>query len=374
MEEIKITIVGAGALGLAIGYELSKYYPDIFILEKNPAFGQEASSRNSEVIHAGIYYPQDSLKAKTCLEGKHLIYEFCRNFNIAHKKLGKLIVATKQDEIEDLEGLLQNARKNGIDDLTLLDKKEIQRIEPQITALAAIHSPSTGIFDTHSFMKALSSGLVSCGGQIAYNTELIAAKTTGGKIDITVRDNKEGEFGFSTQTLINCAGLNSERIAKLIGLNRQDYKIKYCKGDYFRVSAAKSRRVNRLVYPIPKTTGAGLGIHATPDLTGSLRLGPDDQYIKEIDYNIDNSKSVAFASSVRPFLPFIEPEDLNPDTSGIRPKLAGPNEGFRDFLIKDETESGFPGLINLIGIESPGLTSSLSIARQVRNLVDKHLL
>ena len=373
MEEIKITIVGAGALGLAIGYELSKHYQDIFILEKNRSFGEETSSRNSEVIHAGIYYPQDSLKAKTCVEGKHLIYEFCRTFFIAHKKIGKLIVATKQAEITDLEGLLQNAKTNGVNDLTLLDKKGIQRIEPQITALAAIHSPSTGIFDTHSFMKALSLKFISSGGQIAYNTELIAIAKEKHGFNIVVRDTGGGEFIFSTKILINCAGLNSDKIAGLAGINRDDYKIKYCKGDYFRVAAAISRRVNRLVYPVPKTRGAGLGIHATPDLTGSLRLGPDDQYIKEIDYNIDNSKRIAFAESVRPFLSFIDPEDLTPDTSGIRPKLAGPNEGFRDFLIKDERESGSPGLINLIGIESPGLTSSLSIAKQVRNLVAKHL-
>jgi len=373
MEEIKITIVGAGAIGLAIGYQLSKHYQDIFIIEKNRSFGEETSSRNSEVIHAGIYYPQDSLKTKTCVEGNHLIYEFCRNSNIAHKKIGKLIVATKRDEVKDLEGLLQNGRKNGVNDLTLLNKLEIQRIEPQVTALAAIHSPSTGIFDTHNFMKTLSLKFISCGGQIAYNTELIAAKTAGGKIDITVSDNKGGKFGFSTQILINCAGLNSERIAKLAGINRQDYRIKYCKGDYFRVAAAISRRINRLVYPVPRTKGAGLGIHATPDLSGSLRLGPDDQYIKEIDYNIDSSKSIAFANSVRPFLSFIDPEDLSPDTSGIRPKLQGPNEGFRDFLIRDETESGFPGLINLIGIESPGLTAALAIARIVKDLAVKHL-
>jgi len=373
MEEIKITIVGAGVIGLAVGFELAKTHPDIAILERNPSFGQETSSRNSEVIHAGIYYPQNSLKARTCVEGKNLLYEFCQRFNIAHKKIGKLVVAVNQREINDLEGLLRNGEKNGVSDLILLNKKDLKKIEPGINALAAIHSPSTGILDTHNFMKTLSSKFISSGGQIAYNTELTAVKHGAGKFNLMVNDRREGNFKFSTQILINSAGLHSDKVAQLTGINKEDYKIKFSKGDYFRVSAAKSGAVKQLIYPAPKSKAAGLGIHATPDLAGGLRLGPDDQYVKTLDYNVDASKRQAFFESVRTFLPFITAQDLAPDMAGIRPKLQGPGEPFRDFLIKDESAAGIPGLINLIGIESPGLTASLAIAMEVKNLVAKYL-
>ncbi len=369
MEKADIIIVGAGVIGLSIARELSKTYTDIFVLERNSSFGQETSSRNSEVIHAGIYYPRDSLKAKTCVEARQLLYEFCSENKIPYKKIGKLIVAINSGETKDLEELFRQGLRNGVTDLRLLSKNEIKKIEPHIETERAIYSPSTGILDSHSFMKNLVWQFESNHGQIAYNTELVGIDKKKDGFEVSVKDRKEEIFKFFARTLINCAGLNSDKIAALAGLLKDEYKLKYCKGDYFRVHNHKARFINRLIYPVPKEDRPGLGIHATLDLAGGLRLGPDDEYVKKIDYNVDESKKEIFYESVRQFLPFIKLEDLAPDTSGIRPKLQGPQENFRDFIIKDETDNSLSGLINLIGIESPGFTASISIAKMVKEMI-----
>lgn len=372
MEKTDITIVGAGVIGLAIAVELSDSYNDIFVIEKNSAFGQETSSRNSEVIHSGIYYPKESLKAKTCIEGRRLLYEFCEKFKIVHKKIGKLIVAIDKNEVADLERLFEHALANGVEDLKLLAKSEIKKLEPNVTAEAAIHSLSTGILDSHGFMQSLSRQFSSRNGQIAYNSEAVGIDKDKGGFIITVTDKTEGPFRFFTRVLINCSGLNSDKISAMAGLSKEEYKLKYCKGDYFRVSASKSGLINRLVYPVPKKGRGGLGIHATLDLAGSLRLGPDDEYVEEISYAVAASKRASFYESARKFLSFVELGDLSPDMSGIRPKLQGHNEPFRDFIIRDEASNGLPAFINLIGIESPGFTASLAIAKIVRDIVKKN--
>jgi len=372
MEKIDIAIVGAGVIGLGIAAELSKSYQDIFIIEKYPSFGQEISSRNSEVIHAGIYYPRDSLKTRTCIEGRHLLYEFCALNNIPHKKIGKLIVAINNQEIKDLENLFKQGLGNGVEDLEFLSKDELKNLEPNIKAEAGICSPSSGILDTHSFMRTLVAQFESRNGKIAYNTELTGVDKAKGGFIITVKDKQEGSFKFHSQIFINCAGLNSDKVSGMTGLAKDEYKLKYCKGDYFRVSSRKAKFIHRLIYPVPKEDRRGLGIHATLDLAGLFRLGPDDEYVQEISYDIDPLKAEAFYESVRQFLPFIQLQDLNPDMAGVRPKLQGPGEDFRDFMIKDEAESGLAGFINLIGIESPGLTASLSIAKIVSGLVKSH--
>lgn len=371
MEHVNITVVGAGVIGLAVASELSHFFTDVLVIEKNPSFGQETSSRNSEVIHAGIYYPQDSLKAKTCIEGKQLLYEYCKSNNIGHRKIGKLIVATNSEEIGQLECLLSNGLKNGLKDLVLLTKNEVKKFEPYVKAEAALYSPSTGILDSHGFMKHLALTLKAHGAEIAYNAELIGIEKINSGFHLSIRDANREIFTFISRVVVNSAGLYSDKTAALAGIERSEYRLKYCKGDYFRVHSNKAQYINRLVYPVPKQTGAGLGIHATLDLAGSLRLGPDDEYVEVIDYTVNKAKQMLFYESVRQFLPFIECADLKPDTSGIRPKLKGPLEDFRDFIIKDEGENGLYGFINLVGIESPGLTSSLAIARMVKEMLQR---
>jgi len=218
-------------------------------------------------------------------------------------------------------------------------------------------------------MKNLALQFENKKGTIAYNSEVIGIDKIKGGFEVTVRDKSKEVFKFFTHILINSAGLNSDKIAAMIGLSKEEYKLKYGKGDYLRVSSGKAKLINRLVYPVPKRAGAGLGIHATLDLAGGLRLGPDDEYVEEVNYNVDKSKISIFYENIRSFLPFISLEDLSPDTAGIRPKLQGPQEGFRDFIIKDESENGLSGFINLIGIESPGLTSAFSIARRVKEII-----
>jgi len=353
---------------LAVAYELSKAHKDIVVIEQHHSFGQETSSRNSEVIHAGIYYPTGSFKHKTCIEGKELLYEFLQNNNIVHEKIGKLIVAINKDEVTDLEALLEQGLKNGVSDLKWLNKNEITAIEPNIRAEAAIFSPSTGILDSHSLMKRLAEHFLDSGGTIAYNTQFMVAGKTKDGFELTVEDPDEGTFRFSTRILINSAGLDSDKVSGLLGLNSDEYRLKPCKGDYFRVNLARAKLIKRLVYPVPKHGRAGLGIHATPDLAGGLRLGPDDEYVEKLDYRIDESKKVKFYESVKSFLPFIKQDDLFPDTSGIRPKLQGPGEDFRDYIIRHEAEEGLTGFINLVGIESPGLTACLAIAKIVKKM------
>ncbi len=369
MEKVDITIVGAGVIGLAVAWELSKVYKDILVIEKNFSFGQETSSRNSEVIHAGIYYPKDSLKARTCIEGRQLLYEFCSKNNIAHKKTGKLIVAIDENEVEDLEELFRQGLENGVDDLKILSRNEIKTLEPNVEANAAIYSPSTGILDSHNFMKNLLLQFESRGGLIAYNTELTGMDKVKAGFKVTVKDAREGNFEFLTGIFINCAGLNSDKVAQMAGIKNEDYKLKYCKGDYFRVGNNKARFISRLIYPVPKEDRVGLGIHATLDLARGLRLGPDDEYVDRIDYDVDASKQKIFYESTHKFLPFIELEDLSPDIVGIRPKLQSPDDDFRDFIIKEESEKGLLGFINLIGIESPGLMSCLFTAKMVKEII-----
>lgn len=371
MDRVEIIVIGAGVIGLSIAAELSKTRTEIFVVEKNASFGQETSSRNSEVIHAGIYYPKDSLKQITCIEGRALLYEYCARHAIPHKRIGKLIVAVNEQELKELETLYTCAKENGVDDMRLLSKKETARLEPHVNAEAALYSPSTGILDTHAFMRKLALQFESAGGTFAYNTLVTGIDVSGCGFTLTTQDARGNAFTFRSSIVINCAGLQSDCVAAMTGLNRSEYALKFCKGDYFRVAHSKAHRIHRLVYPVPRAHGAGLGIHATLDMAGSLRLGPDDEYVKNIDYTIDERKREPFYENVKTFLPFIELTDLSPDTSGIRPKLQGPGENFRDFIIKEESDNGIPGLINLIGIESPGLTASLAIAKIVGKMAEK---
>ena len=366
IDSLNITVIGAGVVGLSIAEELSANYKRVLLIEKNDGFGQETSSRNSEVIHAGIYYPHGFLKASFCTEGNRLLYNLCRERNIPHKRLGKLIVATNDEECEHLENIKKHAEGNGVSDLTMLGKKQVLTLEPEVSARAAIYSPSTGIIDSHSLMRSFCISAESSGAVIAFRSKVTAIHAENGIYEV---ETNGGEYRFNTRVIINSAGLYSDNIAAMAGIDidRRGYRLKYCKGNYF--SASPSPKLNHLVYPVPPENTESLGIHATLDLSNRVKFGPDSQYIDEIKYSIDEGRRESFYQSIRNYLPGIKPEYLHPDMCGIRPKLQGPGEAYRDFVIKDEHDTGYPGLINLIGIESPGLTSCVAIARYVRSLV-----
>lgn len=358
---------------MAIASRIGQKDRDVIIIERHPGFGQETSSRNSEVIHSGLYYPEGSLKARLCLEGKRLLYQFCQEYNIAHKRLGKLIVATNDEEVEDLEELLTRGKNNGVRDLKLLTKKEIETIEPHIQAVSAIHSPSTGIIDTHQLMKHLEFLAKDKGVTFAYNCEVIGIEKKEGGYQIDIRDADGQRLNLSCRVLINSAGLHSDKIARMVGIDIKEsgYELHCCKGEYFRVEGNKSKFINQLVYSTPKDIG--LGIHTVIDLQGQLKLGPNAFYVDRIDYDVEPSHVTEFYKSAKKFLPFIELDDLSPDMAGIRPKLQGPGEPVEDFVISHEEKRGLPGLINLIGIDSPGLTASLAIARHVDSMLPGQL-
>jgi len=371
MERIDIAIIGGGVIGLAVASAVAGRDKDVFIIEKNMSFGEEASSRNSEVIHSGIYYPKDSLKALTCLEGNRLLYKICRTHGIPHSKTGKLIVARDASEIEPLADLFKRGEENGLKGLRMLTGKEAREIEPNVETVRAIFLPMTGIIDSHSLMKYFLSKACAAGADIIYDSKVTGIDPVPDGYSITVNGDKGEAYSFITEIVINCAGLDSDIVAKMVGIENDDYDLSYCKGDYFRIGNRKNFLVKGLVYPVSRPDDTDLGIHVTPDLAGGSRLGPDAEYTgsREIDYAVDSGKMDLFYDSVKTFLPFLEKEDLSVDTSGIRAKLQGPGEGFRDFVIRHESEAGFNGFIDLIGIESPGLTASPAIAQMVKEIV-----
>jgi L-2-hydroxyglutarate oxidase LhgO len=369
--DAEITIIGAGVVGLAIAEELSAKYTDTFVIEKHLTFGQETSSRNSEVIHAGIYYPKGSLKARLCLEGKNLLYAYCRKYDIPFNNCGKLIVATSEKEIQVIEDIVVTARNNGLGDLTIIGPVEIARLEPDIFALKAIWSPSTGIVDTHSLMKQYETNTLNNGGQIVYGSEVILIQKIQGGYEITLMGHDNKEYSFSTRILINAAGLTADKISEMAGMFDENHRIWFCKGEYFRLKPPKNKLLNRLIYPVPHQNMEGIGIHVTIDMGGGVKLGPDVTYLGSniYDYHVDAAKQDAFYRSAKKFLPFIEVDDIVPEMAGIRPKIQKPGDPQKDFYIAEESERGFPGFVNLIGMESPGLTSSISIARHVASLI-----
>jgi len=357
-----ITIIGAGVIGLSIASEMADSKQNIYILEKNRSHGMGISSRNSEVIHAGIYYPQDSLKARLCMEGRELLYETCANNNIPFKKTGKLIIANTNDEMGQIERLLRNAEHNGVP-ASLIDQDQIKIVEPNIRAFGALYSPETGIFSVHALMDYYLHKAKRQGAEIAYETEVKEIKAVSGGYKITTMGADGELYEFLSEKVVNAAGLYSDTIAGMIG---KSYRHHYCKGNYFRIADSKNGMVRRLVYPVPEEKHVGLGVHLTMDLGGRMKLGPDAAYIERTeDYRVDAARGDMFFEAAVKFLPFIKREDITPDMSGIRPKLQGPGEDFRDFVISED----LPGFINLVGIESPGLTAAPAIARYVRGIL-----
>lgn len=369
--ECDITIVGAGVIGLAIAAQMARQNRSVYVLEKNEKFGQEISSRHSGVIHSGIYYPPGSLKAELCVEGNHLLYGLCERHGIGYKRLGKLIVAATEDETSELQELLERGQENGAEGLRLLSRREMKELEPNVEGVAAILSPLTGVIDSHALMRFFVARATDGGAKIAYRTKVAGIEKVGDGYRVIVQEGDTERFSFTTRILINCAGLHCDKVAELAGIDiaKAGYKLHYCKGEYFSVGSSKNKLVGRLIYPVPLPKFSGLGVHVTLDLEGRMRLGPSTEYVDSIDYGVDNRHKQLFYDSAKRILPSLAYEDLEPEMAGIRPKLQGLGEDTRDFVIRDESDKGLPRFINLIGIESPGLTASPAIAQYVGGLV-----
>jgi L-2-hydroxyglutarate oxidase LhgO len=370
--EVDIIIIGAGVVGLAIAAEVSQINKNVFVFEKNRTFGLETSSHNSEVIHAGMYYPENSFKAKFCVGGNALLYELCEKFNINYKKLGKLIVAADDVEAKEVERLYHQGLKNGVGGLQIIERDDIKKLEPNVNAVEALLSPSTGVIYSHNLLRCFSGRAKENGAEFVFNTEVIGIERKSGSYRVGIRDD-EGISSVTARVVINAAGLSSDRIAQSAGIDlvKAGYILHYCKGQYFSLDPKIGRLVHRLVYPVPEQSG--VGIHVTLSIDGSVRLGPDTKYVNKIEYTVNENDKTDFYRAVHRYLPSIEPDELSPDFAGVRPKLQGKGEGFRDYVIRDEADKGFPGLINLIGIESPGLTASPAIAKYVAGLTAEAL-
>lgn len=377
MDRVDVIIVGAGVVGLAVAAELADRLDgaDIFVMERHAKFGQDTSSRNSEVIHAGMYYPSGSLKARLCVAGNPLLYEFCGRYQVPHQRLGKVIIARDESELAGIEGILAQGRNNGVPDLKLLSQAEISKLEPNITAVAAVYSPNTGIIDSHRLMLQLERLASERGAMFAYKHAVTGVKFAGGEYEVSF-DGPDGADTLACRWLINCAGLYADRIPAWLGIDTAatGYKIYPVKGEYFSVSAAKSKQINGLVYPPPLKGLKGLGTHVTKSLDGRARLGPNAFYVDYADienYDVDPGHREEFLKAARSYLPFIEADDLAADMAGMRPKIQAPDAPVADFVIRHEADRGLPGLIDLVGMESPGLTSCLSIANYVADMIEK---
>jgi L-2-hydroxyglutarate oxidase LhgO len=369
MADTGVAIIGGGVVGLAVAARLAPR-AEVVILERRARHGQETSSRNSEVIHGGMYYPTGSLKARLCVEGNRRLYELCAARQVPHARVGKIITAMKPEELPALDDLLALGTANGVE-MRRLTAEEARALEPHVPSAGALLSPNTGIVSAHGFMDCLLHLARDAGALLQPRAEVVGlARNGGGDWTVTVRAGDEEE-SLTAERVVNSAGLEADTIAALAGidLDAAGYRQHYWKGSYFSVRPAKAGVVSRLVYPVPGHVS--LGVHAVVGLEGRLRFGPDAEYLPDraLDYRVDESKRAAFAVSVRRLVPEIEDDDLAPDMAGIRPKLQAPGKGVRDFVIAEESARGRPGLVNLLGIDSPGLTSSLAIAEEVAGLL-----
>lgn len=363
MEHLECIVIGAGAVGLAIARALSST-SEVAILEQHQGFGEETSSRNSGVIHAGIYYPPDFLKTRLCLEGNRQLYQYCQQHNIPHKACGKLVIASHADEIPALKTLESQAKSNGIDNLQWLNQSEVAAKEPNIRAVAALFSPSTGIIDSHAYLQQLCSDIISNGSHVLYRQTVTGICKTGKGFMVTINDHEQ----IQCNMLVNAAGLSAQAIAALITPAHCIPQRLLGKGHYF--SYVTKRPFQHLVYPLPQKNNSALGIHATLDMAGNIKFGPDLEYVDSIDYRFEHDKKAAFCAAIQRYYPQLDADQLQPDFTGIRPKIqteATPvQNNIEDFVIQDASTHGITGLVNLFGIESPGLTASLAIGEYVK--------
>jgi L-2-hydroxyglutarate oxidase LhgO len=362
MDKVECVVIGAGVVGLAIARALAMTGREVVILEAEDAIGTHTSSRNSEVIHAGIYYPRDSLKARACIAGRRLLYEYCATHGVPHRRCGKLIVATNEAQIVELKAIQKKAHDNGVSDVVEIPAAEAMRMEPALRCVAALHSPSTGIIDSHALMLAYLGDAEAAGAMLALKSSLERVVVSPQGFELQVTDTR-----IRASLVVNSAGLRAPRVARLIegfppGKVPPEF---YAKGNYY--SLAGRPPFSRLVYPVPEP--GGLGVHVTLDLAGQARFGPDVEWVDRIDYGVDPRRAERFYAAIRRYWPSLPDGALAPGYAGIRPKISGPKEPAADFLIQGPSEHGVAGLVNLFGIESPGLTASLALADDVAKLV-----
>jgi L-2-hydroxyglutarate oxidase LhgO len=358
---MQVLVVGAGVVGLAVAREAASKGHDVVVAEAASTIGTGTSSRNSEVIHAGIYYPTGSRRALHCTRGRRMLYAYCASHGIPHRRRGKLIVATKSAEIPKIEQILAQGRKNGVEGLSLIDGDVARRMEPALSCVAAVHSSETGIIDSHRYMLALQGDLEDCGGLIAFNTPVENIMRCAAGWEVRFAGPDPGVL--VTDAVINSAGHGAQALARATESFPPDRipRLVLAKGNYFGFSGRPA--FSRLIYPAP--VEGGLGVHVTLDLAGRMRFGPDVEWIDTMSFEVDPRRADAFYASIRTYWPALPDQSLVPDYSGIRPKLTGPGEPAADFLIDTPVDHGLPGLVHLFGIESPGLTSAMSLAEEV---------
>ncbi|TPI61480.1 NAD(P)/FAD-dependent oxidoreductase [Mesorhizobium sp. B3-1-3] len=366
MDKLNTVVIGAGVVGLAIARALAMAGREVVVLERHNAIGTECSSRNSEVIHAGIYYSPGSLKARLCVEGRQELYRYCLDRNISHRSCGKIIVATSETQASTLTRIKETGIKNGVSDLRTVGADEIRDLEPELICFSGLMSPSSGIVDSHGLMLAFQADLEAAGGVIAFNTNVIGGRCLHDGICLTI-----GDDGYEVQAslVVNSGGLGAQILAaNLIGFDRRTVPPRHlAKGNYFSLSGKPP--FSHLIYPVP--SGGGLGVHATIDLAGRVRFGPDVEWIDEVDYLPNGDRAAEFYDAVADYWPGVRTAFLSPEYAGIRPKIERPGGSATDFAIHDRHTHGQTGLINLYGIESPGLTASLAIGRVVSEMSGK---
>jgi L-2-hydroxyglutarate oxidase LhgO len=367
VDSVEAVVIGAGVVGLAVAKALAESGREVVVLEAEDAIGTHTSSRNSEVIHAGIYYPKGSLKARACIAGKERLYEYCVARGIPHARCGKLIAATGEAQVPELEAMRQKARANGVSDVVWMSREQATALEPELRCAAALYSPSTGIIDSHALMLAYLGDAQRAGAMLALKSPLLRARARADGFELEVGGAEP--MRIAARTLVNSAGLTAPSVARRIaGLDASLVPRElYAKGNYY--SLAGKAPFSRLIYPVPEP--GGLGVHITLDLGGQARFGPDVEWVEQIDYQVDPARAARFYAAIRRYWPALPDGALAPGYSGIRPKISGPQEAAADFVVQGPAEHRVPGLVNLYGIESPGLTASLALADDVMALLQR---
>jgi len=359
IEQVDAVVIGAGVVGLAVARRLALAGREVMILERHDAIGTEVSARNSEVIHAGLYYPTGSLRARLCVQGKEQLYRYLAERNLPHQNCGKIVVAVNDEQKQELEKYRQQATINRAGDLIPLSATDIKALEPEVEAVAGVLSPTTGIIDSHAYMLSLQGDLEAAGGMVVLSTNV--DRLQPGSAGVTVHTS---ELVLQTRLLVNCAGLSAPLVASTCMLAPTPF---YARGRYYTYSGRSPFK--RLVYPLPEP--GGLGVHVTLDLAGQARFGPDVAWIDSVDYTFDDSARDQFAAAIRRYYPALDVARLQPGYTGVRPKITGPGMSAADFRIDGPADHGVGGLVNLFGIESPGLTSSLAIGEYVHQLANR---